>query len=135
MAPKHSVIIHNAFCGKWIWDKFKPVAAGHVVTTFDLEASGDDPRPFDGVTYADQYSTPLLYVLKALPNGEKVILVGLSFGCINAVVAMDKYPEKVELEVFLNALSPDTSHRTSYVIENLQSLLHNCPKPATQAFR
>ncbi|KAI4383514.1 hypothetical protein MLD38_009345 [Melastoma candidum] len=119
MAPKHFVIIHNAFHGKWIWDKFKPLleAAGHVVTTFDLMASSDDPRPIESVASADQYSIPLLDVLEGLPEGEKVILVGHSFGGINAAIAMDKYPEKVELAVFLNALLPDTTHRPSYVIE------------------
>ncbi|KAI4385212.1 hypothetical protein MLD38_003266 [Melastoma candidum] len=119
MAPKHFVIIHNAFHGKWMWTEFKPLleAAGHTVTTFDLEASGDDPRPIESVASADQFTNPLLDVLESIPEGEKVILVGHSFGGINAAIAMDKYPEKVELAVFLNALLPDTTHRPSYVIE------------------
>lgn len=118
---KRFVIAHNAFHGAWLWDQFKPLleAAGHEVTTFDLAASGDDSRDIDEICSVDAYTEPLLDVMGRVPEGEKVILVGHSFGTVNAAIAMDKYPEKVAVAVFLNGLVPDTTNKPSYVLDKV----------------
>ncbi|XP_057970610.1 alpha-hydroxynitrile lyase-like [Malania oleifera] len=116
---KHFVLVHGACHGAWIWYKLKPMleAAGHKVTTMDLEASGIDLRRIEQVCSVDAYSRPLLEIIAALPKGEKVVLVGDSMGGINAAVAMENYPHKIAVAVFLNAFIPDTKHKPSYVLE------------------
>ncbi|MCI94785.1 methylesterase, partial [Trifolium medium] len=50
---------------------------------------------------------------------EKVILVGHSLGGLNIALAMEKFPEKVAVGVFLTAVAPDTDHNASYVMEKV----------------
>ncbi|KAG5621429.1 hypothetical protein H5410_006647 [Solanum commersonii] len=52
--------------------------------------------------------------MESLPQEEKVILVGHSYGGMNLGLAMDKYPKKIFAAVFLAALLPDSSHMSSY---------------------
>jgi len=42
-------------------------------------------------------------------------------GGMNIALAMDKFPEKVSLGVFLAAFAPDTHHKPSYVLEEVCS--------------
>ncbi|XP_057970611.1 alpha-hydroxynitrile lyase-like [Malania oleifera] len=116
---KHFVVVHGAAHGAWIWFKLRPMleAAGHRVTALDMSASGIDIQPIEAICSADQYTQPLLNFLEELPDGEKVVLVGDSMGGINAAIAMDAYPKKIAVTVFLNAFMPDTTHPPSYVIE------------------
>uniref|UniRef100_A0A7N0UBC4 AB hydrolase-1 domain-containing protein n=1 Tax=Kalanchoe fedtschenkoi TaxID=63787 RepID=A0A7N0UBC4_KALFE len=65
------------------------------------------------------YSQPLLKFMEKLPQGEKVVLVGHSLGGINIAVAMEKFPEKISVAVFLTACMPDTVNPRSYVIQEL----------------
>ena len=66
-----------------------------------------------------EYSQPLLEMMATLPPNEKVILVGHSLGGLNLAVAMEKFPEKVSVAVFLTAFMPDTLHRPSYVLDQV----------------
>ncbi|KAK7263074.1 hypothetical protein RJT34_30658 [Clitoria ternatea] len=54
--------------------------------------------------------------------GHQVVLVGHSLGGINIALAMDKFPDKVAVAVFLTAFAPDTQHKPSYVIDKSNSL-------------
>ncbi|GLT49959.1 hypothetical protein SLA2020_234790 [Shorea laevis] len=64
-----------------------------------------------------QYTKPLLEILAALPSGERVILAGHSLGGLNLALAMDKFPKKISVGVFIAAFMPDTTHRPSYVLD------------------
>nr|GEY13375.1 hypothetical protein [Tanacetum cinerariifolium] len=47
---------------------------------------------------------------------EKVVLVGHSFGGLSISLAMEKFPEKISLAVFLSAFMPDYVHKPSFVL-------------------
>ncbi|GAV86954.1 Abhydrolase_6 domain-containing protein, partial [Cephalotus follicularis] len=74
-------------------------------------------KAIQDVETLNDYSEPLLEFLASLPSNEKVILVGHSLGGLSLALAMDKYPEKISLAVFLSAFMPDTTHQPSYVLD------------------
>ncbi|KAH7520756.1 hypothetical protein FEM48_Zijuj08G0179200 [Ziziphus jujuba var. spinosa] len=115
----HFVLVHGACHGAWCWYKIIPrlESAGHLVTALDLSASGINMKSVEDLhTFAD-YSKPLLDFLVSLPPHEKVVLVGHSFGGLSLALAMEKFPEKISVAVFLTAFMPDTIHPPSYVLE------------------
>ncbi|RZC23679.1 salicylic acid-binding protein 2-like [Glycine soja] len=116
---KHFVLVHGACHGAWCWYKLKPrlESAGHKVTVLDLVASGANMKKIEDVDTFSQYTEPLLFLLDTIPSNEKVVLVGHSFGGLNIALAMEKFPEKVAVGVFLTAFAPDVEHHPSYVLE------------------
>ncbi|KAK4416822.1 Salicylic acid-binding protein 2 [Sesamum alatum] len=115
----HIILVHGACHGAWCWYKLKPLleAAGHRVTALDLAASGIDRRSLEELhTFAD-YSQPLLELMASIPPEEKVVLVGHSLGGMNLAFAMDMYPEKIKVAVFVAAVMPDSTHKPSYVLD------------------
>ncbi|XP_058081610.1 putative inactive methylesterase 20 isoform X4 [Magnolia sinica] len=147
---KHFVLVHGACHGAWCWYKVATLltSAGNRVTAVDLAASGINPKKFeDEVLKFSEYSLPLLDIMASLPPQERVILVGHSLGGLNLALAMDKYPEKVSVAVFLTAFMPDSSNRPSYILDKYyeqpsSDLLMDCKldlhkgqgKPATILF-
>ncbi|KAK4393352.1 Methylesterase 1 [Sesamum angolense] len=115
----HIVLVHGACHGAWCWYKLKPLleAAGHRVTAFDLAASGVDKRTLEELRSFEHYSEPLLDFMASLPPEEKVLLLGHSLGGMNIALAMEKYPEKIKVAVFLTAVMPDCKHDPSYVLK------------------
>lgn len=118
---KHFVLVHGAGHGAWCWYKVKPLleASGHRVTALDMAASGINRKDIHEVYSIHEYSQPLLEMMAALPSNEKVILVGHSLGGFNLAVAMEEFPEKVSVAVFLTAFMPDTLHDPSYVLDQV----------------
>ncbi|XP_007047137.2 PREDICTED: salicylic acid-binding protein 2 [Theobroma cacao] len=116
---KHFVLVHGMCKGAWCWYKLKTrlESAGHRVTALDLAASGINTKSIQDVRTFHEYSEPLLEMLASLPSDKKVILVGHSLGGINLALAMDKFPHKVSVGVFLTAYMPDTTHQPSYVLD------------------
>ncbi|XP_020239375.1 salicylic acid-binding protein 2 [Cajanus cajan] len=116
---KHYVLVHGACHGAWSWYKLKPLieSAGHKVTVLDLAASGINTKKIEDVDTFSAYTEPLLQLLATLPSNEKAVLVGHSLGGLNIALAMDKFPQKIAVGVFLTAFAPDTQHRPSYVLE------------------
>ncbi|XVF15625.1 hypothetical protein REPUB_Repub09cG0170300 [Reevesia pubescens] len=116
---KHFVLVHGLGHGAWCWYKLKPrlESAGHRVTTVDLAASGINMKAIQDVGTFHEYTKPLLELLASLPPNEKVILVGHSLGGMNLALAMDEFPHKISVGVFLAAFMPDTTHQPSYVME------------------
>ncbi|CAK7339443.1 unnamed protein product [Dovyalis caffra] len=116
---RHFVLIHGSVAGAWIWYKVKPAleAAGHRVTALDMAASGVSTKTIEEVRTFDQYNEPLMEFMANLPENEKVVLVGHSLGGLNLAFAMEKFPEKISLAVFLTAILPDTVHQPSYMLE------------------
>uniref|UniRef100_A0A1D1XMV6 Polyneuridine-aldehyde esterase n=1 Tax=Anthurium amnicola TaxID=1678845 RepID=A0A1D1XMV6_9ARAE len=116
---KHFVLVHGSCHGAWCWYKLATLlsAAGHRVTAPDLAACGTDARRIDDVKTFSEYSQPLTEVMRGLPQGEKVVLVGHSFGGLSLSLAMDRFPEKVAAGVFVTAFMPDSSSNPSYVLD------------------
>jgi pimeloyl-ACP methyl ester carboxylesterase len=118
---KHFVLVHGLCMGAWSWYKLKPQleSAGHKVTALDLTACGINTHKIEDVhTFAD-YAKPLLDFLASLAPNEKVVLVGHSFGGMSAALAMEKFPEKLVVGVFIAAFTPDTDHKPSYVLQQV----------------
>ncbi|KAH6833604.1 methyl esterase 1 [Perilla frutescens var. hirtella] len=115
----HIVLVHGGCHGAWSWYKLKPVleASGHRVTALDLAASGIDRRSLQELKTLADYTQPLLEVMAAIPPTEKVVLVGHSFGGLNLALAMDMFPHKISVAVFVAAFMPDSTHPPSYVLE------------------
>ncbi|GKU94662.1 hypothetical protein SLEP1_g8122 [Rubroshorea leprosula] len=130
----HFILVHGACHGAWSWYKLKPLleSAGHRVTVLDLAASGINIKDIKDVHTMHQYTEPLLEILAALPSGERVILVGHSLGGLNLALAMDKFPKKISVGVFMTAFMPDTTHRPSYVLDQPPSSLILEPGETTQ---
>ena len=118
---KHYILVHGTCHGAWSWYKLKPrlESAGHHVTVLDLAASGTNLKKLEDVNTLSQYSEPLLELLASLPQNEKVVLVGHSLGGLNIALAMEKFPQKVAVGVFLTAVVPDIEHKPSYVLEKV----------------
>ncbi|KAL5063905.1 hypothetical protein RYX36_025642 [Vicia faba] len=116
---KHYVLVHGAGHGAWCWYKVKPMieSSGHLVTVIDLAASGINLKKIEDVNTISEYSEPLLELMAAIPPNEKVILVGHSLGGFNIALAMERFPEKIAVAVFLTAFAPDVQHKPSYVME------------------
>ncbi|VYS53284.1 unnamed protein product [Arabidopsis thaliana] len=121
---QHFVLVHGACHGAWCWYKVKPLleALGHRVTALDLAACGiDTTRSITDISTCEQYSEPLMQLMTSLPNDEKVVLVGHSFGGLSLALAMDKFPDKISVSVFVTAFMPDTKHSPSFVEEKFAS--------------
>ncbi|XP_042480552.1 methylesterase 2-like [Macadamia integrifolia] len=117
---KHFVLVHSAGHGEWYWFKVKPLleSAGHKVTTLQLAPSITSWAGVDSINTVhtlSQYSQPLLNLLENLE--EKVVLVGHSAGGLSLALAMEKFPDKILVAVFIAAFMPDTSHKPSHVID------------------
>ncbi|CAI0408298.1 unnamed protein product [Linum tenue] len=111
---RHFVLVHGACHGAWCW--YKVIAelkqAGHKVTALDLAACGINPRQVDQVRDLVDYSEPLLDFLACLEPAdekEKVVLVGHSMNGFSLCIAMERFPEKIAVAVFVGAtmLGPD----------------------------
>uniref|UniRef100_A0A5B6YY11 Putative salicylic acid-binding protein 2 n=1 Tax=Davidia involucrata TaxID=16924 RepID=A0A5B6YY11_DAVIN len=115
---KHFVLVHGACHGAWSWYKLKLrlESAGHRVTALDLSASGINEKTLNEIRTLYDYTMPLIELMESLPANEKLILVGHSLGGMNLALAMDKYPEKISVAVFLAAFMPDTIYEPSYVL-------------------
>ncbi|KAK9048891.1 hypothetical protein SSX86_032142 [Deinandra increscens subsp. villosa] len=120
----HFVLVHGGCHGAWCWFKLKPLleVAGHRVSAFDLSASGTDTNIIQHVATLLDYTEPLLQFMATIPPEEKVVLVGHSFGGMNISLAMEKFPEKVVVAVFLTAFMPDSEHKSSYVIDQFNEI-------------
>ncbi|KAK1275663.1 Polyneuridine-aldehyde esterase [Acorus gramineus] len=92
-------------------------SAGHRVTAIDLAASGIHPMRLEEVTAFAEYSTPLMDFLASLPLGESIVLVGHGFRGMSVALAMERFPEKVAVAVFVAAFMLDTSSPPSYVLD------------------
>ncbi|KAM6564424.1 hypothetical protein CsatB_024422 [Cannabis sativa] len=115
----HFVLVHGACHGAWSWYKLKPLlkAAGHRVTALDLAASGINMKSIKDVHSMLDYSQPLLDLMASLDPEEKVVLVGHSLGGLNIAMAMENFPHKISVAVFLTAFMPDTVNQPSYVLD------------------
>lgn len=105
---KHFVLVHGSCHGGWSWYKLVPLlkSAGHAVTALDLAASGVDLRRPKELRSISDYFRPLRELMKDLPVNERVVLVGHSLGGLAISQAMELFPAKVSVAVFLTASMP-----------------------------
>ncbi|CAE5966811.1 unnamed protein product [Arabidopsis arenosa] len=103
--PPHFVLIHGMSLGSWCWYKIKCLmeVSGFTVTCIDLKSSGIDSSSADSLTTFDQYNQPLIDLLSSFPEQEQVILVGHSAGGLSVTSAIQRFPKKICLAVFIGA--------------------------------
>ncbi|KAG7576776.1 Alpha/beta hydrolase fold-1 [Arabidopsis thaliana x Arabidopsis arenosa] len=103
--PPHFVLIHGMSLGSWCWYKIKCLmeVSGFIVTCIDLKSSGIDPSSADSLTTFEQYNQPLIDLLSSFPEQEQVILVGHSAGGLSVTSAIQRFPKKICLAVFIGA--------------------------------
>lgn len=100
---KHFVLVHGICHGAWNWYKIIALlkAAGHRVTALDLGGCG-----VNSISISD-YLQPLTDFLASLPEEENVILVGHSYGGIAISLAMESFPNKISVAVYVTAFMPN----------------------------
>ncbi|KAK8687762.1 hypothetical protein V6N13_086560 [Hibiscus sabdariffa] len=105
----HFVLIHGLCLGAWCWYKVVTLlqSAGHRVSPLDLGASGINPKQVTELASVSDYAQPLMEFMASLPQQEKVILVGHSYGGVIISLAMESFPTKVAAAVYLSALMPN----------------------------
>ncbi|KAL2455892.1 Methylketone synthase Ib [Abeliophyllum distichum] len=107
-SESHFVLVHTAGHGAWCWYKLVPLlrSSGHNVTALDLAASGINPKHVLEVPSISDYFRPLTELMASLPQHEKVIIIGHSYGGLAISHAMERFPEKISVAVFITALMP-----------------------------
>ena len=80
MAREHFVLVHGEGHGGWCWFKLRWLleGSGYRVTCIDLAGGGVDPTDPNTIQSFTQYNKPLIDLLSALPEGEKVYMYMLS---------------------------------------------------------
>ncbi|XP_006298200.2 methylesterase 17 [Capsella rubella] len=103
--PPHFVLIHGMSLGSWCWYKIKCLmeVSGFDVTCIDLKSSGIDSSSADSLTSFDQYNQPLIDFLSSSSEHEQVILVGHSAGGLSVTSAIQRFPKKISLAVYIGA--------------------------------
>ncbi|RVW61294.1 Methylesterase 10 [Vitis vinifera] len=105
---KHFVLVHGSCHGAWSWYKIVALlkSSGHKVTALDLAASGINTKQVGDLRFISEYFQPLRDFMESLPADERVVLVGHSSGGLAISQAMEKFPEKVSVAVFVTASMP-----------------------------
>lgn len=105
---KHFVLVHGICHGGWAWYKLVTLLklAGHQVTAMDLGACGIHPKRLEEISSMADYVKPLMDFMASVPDEEKVVLVGHSYGGLCISLAMQTFPQKISLAVFISAYLP-----------------------------
>lgn len=105
---RHFVLVHGACHGAWCWYKVSSLlkSVGYKVTALDMAASGIHPKQAHEVKCVAEYCEPLIEFLGSLPQEERVILVGHSLGGLWISMAMEQFPDKIAVAVFVAAFMP-----------------------------
>ncbi|KAH6833713.1 hypothetical protein C2S53_009619 [Perilla frutescens var. hirtella] len=115
---KHFVLVHGFGHGAWCWYKLAAAlkSEGSRATALDLAGCGVRPGPAS--SFSD-YVRPLLDFFSSLPGDERVVLVGHSFGGLAVSAAVENFPAKISLAVFLTAYMPNCTDPPSSLPEEL----------------
>ncbi|KAM6591476.1 hypothetical protein CsatA_014081 [Cannabis sativa] len=125
MRGNHFVLVHGACHGAWCWYKLMNQLKVDAeienrsvhVTALDLGASGIDPKVLEEVPNVDDYVEPLMKFMASLPEDQTVILVGHSYAGLCISLAMQKFPHKISLAVFLTAYMPNFNSSPALLIQ------------------
>ncbi|KAL3501968.1 hypothetical protein ACH5RR_036417 [Cinchona calisaya] len=106
---KHFVLVHGICHGGWCWYKLVTILnlAGHKVKALDLGGCGIHPKKLEEISSMDDYVKPLMDFMASLLDGEKVVLVGHSYAGLCISLAMQNFPQKISVAVFISAYLPD----------------------------
>ncbi|CAH9124597.1 unnamed protein product, partial [Cuscuta epithymum] len=115
----HFVLVHGICHGAWCWYKLIPILRfhGHRVSAVDLAASGVHPKQLEEIRTATDYVQPLIDFLGRVPADEKVVLVGHSYGGLAIALAMQSFPNKVLVSVFVSAYMPNSNTPPATLIQ------------------
>lgn len=122
---KHFVLVHGTCHGAWCWYKLVSLlklTGNHRVTALDLAASGISPKQFNEVSSISDYVQPLMEFMASLPQDQKVILVGHSYAGLCISLAMESFPQKISVAVFLTAYLPKYSSPPGFLIQQVRKL-------------
>ncbi|KAK4393347.1 Polyneuridine-aldehyde esterase [Sesamum angolense] len=121
---QHFVLVHGSCHGAWSWYEVvtKLRCDGYRVTALDMASAGVNPKRVEEIGSFVDYCQPLLEFLTDLPAGEKVVLVGHSMGggCIS--LAMEKFPHKICVAVFVTALMPGPGFPLTTIIDEVNQI-------------
>ncbi|KAA8547238.1 hypothetical protein F0562_003898 [Nyssa sinensis] len=108
---KHFILVHGFGHGAWCWYRLVSLLklAGQRVTALDLGACGvnTNTKRLNQIASISDYLQPLMDLLASLPPAEKVILVGHSYGGFMISLAMESFPHKILVAVFVTAYMPN----------------------------
>lgn len=102
LEQEHFVLVHGAGHGAWCWYRLLALLrrSGHRVSCVDLAAT---TRSSGVVASFEEYTAPLVDLMEALPDGEKVILVGHSAGGLSLTHAMHLFSDRIKQAIFIAA--------------------------------
>ncbi|KAL5705051.1 hypothetical protein ACHQM5_023399 [Ranunculus cassubicifolius] len=109
MKKSHFVLIHGASHGAWCWYKVETLlkSAGHQVTSLDMASSGINHKQYKQVhSDLDLYEPLTKFMEKSVAAEDNIILVGHSYAGIGISMAMESFPEKISVAVFITAAMP-----------------------------
>lgn len=117
----HFVLVHGFCHGAWCWYKLVSMLKlnGKRVTALDLAGCGVHPKQLQDISSFSDYVQPLMDFLASLPDDEKVILVGHSYGGIPISLAMENFPGKISLAVFVTACMPNSTDPPATLIQEV----------------
>ncbi|CAO2815146.1 unnamed protein product [Amaranthus hypochondriacus] len=121
----HFVLVHGSCFGAWSWFKLVRLlkSAGHTVTSIDLAASGINLLHAKDVQSFSDYSKPLMDFMESIPSHQRVVLVGHSSGGTVISQAMEHFPHKVSVGVFLCSVMPGPSFNSSAIAKMVMGRL------------
>ena len=124
---KHFVLVHGVCHGSWCWYRLVTLLkqAGHRVTALNLGACGINPKQLNEIISIWDYVQPLMDFIASLPQGETVILVGHSYAGLCISLAMESFPQKISLAVFVTAYMPNFKSPPGTLIQEVKS---SCPQ-------
>ncbi|GFP80940.1 methylesterase 10 [Phtheirospermum japonicum] len=114
------VLVHGFGHGAWCWYKLVSLLrtnGPHRVTALDLAGCGVHPKQPQQISSCSDYVQPLMDFLSALPDDEKAVLVGHSYGGIPIALAMEKFPAKISCAVFVTSYMPNSTHPPGMLIQ------------------
>ncbi|XP_031383203.1 salicylic acid-binding protein 2-like [Punica granatum] len=82
----------------------------------DLAASGVDQRQASSLKSISDYFQPLMELMASLNSSQRVLLVGQSMGGLAISQAMERFPRKISVAVFVTATMPGPSLSVSISI-------------------
>ena len=96
----HFMLVHGMCHGAW------RCGAPATAPALDMAGCGAHPARLADVRTFEEYSRPLLGAVAALPAGEQVVLVAHSHGGYSVALAVERFPDKVAVAVFVTASMP-----------------------------
>lgn len=109
----HFVLVHGICQGAWSWYKLIPLLkmGGNRVTAIDLGGCGINPNTIEDVSSFYDYCRPLMDFFNSQleEENERVVLIGHSFSGLCISYAMQIFPQKISVAVFVSAYMPKSN--------------------------